>query len=76
MTGTDSVTYTYIIYIQNTFTFKTLFHQAKQHLATEVAEMWRLVGVNVKNMRSNLQFLHCSACYQQRKHTNIDELHV
>jgi len=54
---------------QHTFTLKTLFHQAEQHLTAEVTEMRRLVRVDMKNVRTNLQFFHCSACCQQHKHT-------
>jgi len=50
-------------YSRNTFTFKTLFHQTEQHLATEITEMRWLVWVDMKDVRTNLQLFHRSARY-------------
>ena len=47
----------------NTFTFQSLLHKSKEHLSTEITEMWRLVGVNVKVVRSYLQLFWLNVRY-------------
>ena len=60
--------------VEATFTFKTLFHQAEQHLATEVTEVWRLVRVDMKDVWTNLQLFHRSARYWQHTETHIERI--
>ena len=44
--------------VKPTFTLEALSHQSEEHLSTEVAEVGRLVRVDVEDVRPDLELLH------------------